>query len=142
MTEYEYLFNHTYHAFNKHAIGFDNLINHKFQHINVDDVTDITASIPIVCSIVDLATPKDIDEVYVNIYTNYGVYESILLNKQANGVYSGEISPQPEASRIHYYFTYLDPFSNSIARINRDYMCFVGYTELYSNDFEDVNDNT
>jgi len=141
MVEYEYLFEPLYHAFNKHNIGFDNLVNYKFNHTNVDDVSNISASIPIVCSIEDIATPRKID-VYVNYHTNYGTHESILLEYKEDGTYTGAIPPQPDASRVHYYFTYVDPISYHSVKINRDYMCFVGYTELHSNDFEDVNDNS
>jgi hypothetical protein len=102
MDEYEYLFEPLYHAFNRHNIGFDNLINYKFSHSNVDDVADNTEPIPISCAIIDLATPRPIDELYLNYYTNYGTNESILLEKQSDGTYTGAIPPQPDASRIHY----------------------------------------
>jgi len=102
MKEYEYLFEPLYHAFNRHNIRFENLINYKFNHTNVSDVADNNVAIPIECSIIDLATPRPIDELYLNYYTNYGTFETILLDKQPNGTYSGAIPPQPDASRVHY----------------------------------------
>ena len=132
-------FNEIYAAFNKHRIGYDLLIQNRFEHSNIADQPK-DAPIPITATIAEISTPKDIEEIWVNYYTHLNSnMMSVLLTPtvSANGIeYKGEIPAQEDGARLYYHFTYRDPFSGSVNRINRDFFCFVGYDRLYHNSFE------
>ncbi|MCL2040093.1 MAG: T9SS type A sorting domain-containing protein [Bacteroidetes bacterium] len=140
---FEHNFNEVYQAFNKHKIGFNNLVNNKFRHSNAPDQPDASNPIPISCEILDFATPKNIEQVYVNYYTNFSSgTKSVLLTRQdsPNGsVYTGQIPAQEAGSRVFYSFSYRDPFSNNNDVINRNYFLFVGYDSLHSNNCDAAN---
>ena len=133
-------FDEVYAAFEKHGIGFDLLIQNRFNHSNIADQPSATQPISITATISDIPTPREIEEVWVNYYTHINSEPmQVLLTKSpsADGTaYSGEIPAQLDGVRVYYYFTYRNPFSNAVVRINRDYLCFVGYTSKYRYDCE------
>ncbi|MDR0927793.1 MAG: T9SS type A sorting domain-containing protein [Ignavibacteria bacterium] len=138
--EFEHNFDAINAAFTKHKIGYDLVIQNRFRHTNVEDQPSTTEPIAISCTLEDIAAPKDIEEFYINYYTNWSWEpQRVLLTKQVGSTgitYTGSIPAQSDATRLFYYFTCKNPFSGELIRINRDYFCFVGYTSLYKNTCE------
>jgi len=141
--EFEYNFDAIYQSFENHKIGFKMLINDRFYHKNVPDQSSELIGTSIHCNILDFASPRLIEELYVNYYTNFdSAIKSVLLSRQninSGFLFFGEIPPLETGSRVFYFFTFKDPFSNRIEQIERNFFFCVGYNNLYLNNCEDNN---
>lgn len=142
---YDAYFNEINQAFTKHGIGYDLAIQDRFVHTNAEDVA-AGQEIPITARIKTLAAPQDIEDMWVNYYTNFDyTVKQVKLTKSASTMgpqYTGAIPGEGTAgTKITYYFTYKNPFSGAVNQIDRNYFSLVGYDLLASSDFEATGDS-
>ena len=129
--EFEY-FDDILNAFDKHNIGFNLLMQTRFEHKEPADNNNLVA-VPVVASISNSYVPTQVSEVYLNYYTNWdSEVKSILLNNDGIN-FSGEFPAPEKPTRYYYYFTMKNPYSNELVASRENYILFVGYEKSYEN---------
>lgn len=136
MGEFLY-FDEILQAFDRHKIGFNLLAKTRFEHKGTDDSEDLI-SLPIVAQLPELYMPKQVEEVFVNYYTNWdSEVQTIALTKNGD-TYEGKLPKPDKVTRYYYYFTMKNPYNGELIRSPRNHIAFVGYKKLYENNCETI----